>query len=168
MQAKEIVVREYLLIFANDKFSWKFCEYLFLRMVSFLKILRNMKSILIWNLFWLKWFCVHNHMQIRRKHSNHNFVGCVQLYVKNFKIFFWRIKENMANKNEAFNVAVRGFHVYKIIWKPKDGEKRMCYHKNGNSYDSGAVVYWLSLLHNFTQQSLNSGSGRVQILVAVC
>ena len=54
-------------------------------------------------------------MQIRRKHSNHNFVGSVQLYVKNFKIFFWRIKENMANKNEAFNVAVRGFHVYKII-----------------------------------------------------
>ena len=33
---------------------------------------------------------------------------------------------------------------------------------------SGAVVQWLSLLHNFIQQSLNSGSAQVEILLAVC
>ena len=27
---------------------------------------------------------------------------------------------------------------------------------------------WLSLLHNFIQQSLNSGSAQVQILLAAC
>ena len=32
----------------------------------------------------------------------------------------------------------------------------------------GAVVYWLSLLHNFILQSLNSGSAQVQILLTVC
>ena len=31
----------------------------------------------------------------------------------------------------------------------------------------GAVVQWLSLLHNFIQQSLNSGSAQVQTLLAV-
>ena len=30
----------------------------------------------------------------------------------------------------------------------------------------GAVVQWLSLQHNFSQQSLNSGSVQVQILLA--
>ena len=32
----------------------------------------------------------------------------------------------------------------------------------------GDMVYWLSLLHNFIQQSLNSGSAQVQILLVVC
>ena len=32
----------------------------------------------------------------------------------------------------------------------------------------GAVVQWLSLLHNFIQQNLNSGSAQVQILLATC
>ena len=31
-----------------------------------------------------------------------------------------------------------------------------------------SVVWWLSLLHNFIQQSLNSGSAQVQILLAAC
>ena len=34
--------------------------------------------------------------------------------------------------------------------------------------DSCAMVQWLSLLHNFIQQSLTSGSVEVQILVTVC
>ena len=33
---------------------------------------------------------------------------------------------------------------------------------------SGAVVYWLLLLDNFIQQSLNSGSAQTQILLAAC
>ena len=33
---------------------------------------------------------------------------------------------------------------------------------------SGVVVLQLSLLHNFIQQSLNSGSARVQILLRAC
>ena len=33
---------------------------------------------------------------------------------------------------------------------------------------SGAVVWWLSLLHNFTQLSLKSGSVQVQTLFAAC
>ena len=32
----------------------------------------------------------------------------------------------------------------------------------------GTVVQWLPLLHNFIQQSLNSGSAEVQILLAAC
>ena len=32
---------------------------------------------------------------------------------------------------------------------------------------SGAVVQWLSLLHNFIQLSLNSGSAQVQTLLSV-
>ena len=32
----------------------------------------------------------------------------------------------------------------------------------------GIMVQWLSLLHNFIQQSLNSGSAQVQILLVVC
>ena len=67
-----------------------------------------------WNLFWLKCFCVHSHMQIRLRHSNHNFVTCVRFYVKHFKIHFWKLKEeNMAIKNIAFSAVVREFHVYK-------------------------------------------------------
>ena len=31
-----------------------------------------------------------------------------------------------------------------------------------------AVVQWLSLLHNFIQQNLNSGSAQIQILLAAC
>ena len=33
---------------------------------------------------------------------------------------------------------------------------------------TSAVVQWLSLLHNFIQQSLNSGSAQAQILLAAC
>ena len=33
---------------------------------------------------------------------------------------------------------------------------------------SSTVVKWLSLLYNFIQQSLNSGSAQVQILIAAC
>ena len=32
----------------------------------------------------------------------------------------------------------------------------------------GAVVKWLSLLHNFIQVSLNSGSAQFQVLLAAC
>ena len=35
-------------------------------------------------------------------------------------------------------------------------------------YHSGAVVYWLSLLHSYIQQSLNSRSAQVQILLTTC
>ena len=35
-------------------------------------------------------------------------------------------------------------------------------------YSGGAVVKWVSLLHNFIQLSLNSGSAQVQILLATC
>ena len=47
---------------------------------------------LIWNLFWLKCFRIHNHMQIRMRPSNLNFVACVWFYVKHFKIYFREIK----------------------------------------------------------------------------
>ena len=40
----------------------------------------------------------------------------------------------MANKNIVLSATVRGFHVYKSIWKPEEGEKLMCYHEHGNPY----------------------------------
>ena len=42
----------------------------------------------------------------------------------------------MTNKNIAFSAAVRGFHVYKSIWKPEEGEVLMCYREESNPYDS--------------------------------
>ena len=54
-------------------------------------------------------------------------------------------------------------------------EKIQCYKntlttwkKNMDKIDNGVVVQWLSLLHNFIQLSLNSGSAQVQILLAAC
>ena len=32
----------------------------------------------------------------------------------------------------------------------------------------GAMVQWLSLLHNFIQQGLNSGSAQIQLLFKAC
>ena len=41
----------------------------------------------------------------------------------------------MSNKNLVFTAAVRGFHVYKIKWKPQDGELMKCAHEVDNPYD---------------------------------
>ena len=43
---------------------------------------------------------------------------------------FWTFREY----NIAFSAAVRGFYVYKSIWKPEEGEKLMCYYEDGNPY----------------------------------
>ena len=45
----------------------------------------------------------------------------------------------MANKNIAFSAAVRGFHVYKSIWNPEEGEVLMCYREESNPYDSFSI-----------------------------
>ena len=42
--------------------------------------------------------------------------------------------------------AIRGFHVYKVIWKnPTPGEELYCQHEVGNSHDpvSVAVIKWI-------------------------
>ena len=41
----------------------------------------------------------------------------------------------MSNKNLVFTAAVRGFHVYKINWKPQEGELLKCAHEVDNPYD---------------------------------
>ena len=41
----------------------------------------------------------------------------------------------MSNKNLVFSAAVRGFHVYKINWKPREGELLKCAHEFDNPYD---------------------------------
>ena len=106
----------WVLIFASDKFLNISRVLIFARMTSFSKFRETWNFVLIWNLLWWK-YCVHNHMQIRMRHSNHNFVP-------------WKLKEeNMANKNIAFSAAVRGFFVYKSIWKLEEGEKLMCYYE---------------------------------------
>ena len=33
----------------------------------------------------------------------------------------------------------RGFHVYKAIWQPEEGEKLMCEHEENNKYDLFAI-----------------------------
>ena len=40
--------------------------------------------------------------------------------------------------------------------------------KGDNGWYRGAVAWWLSLLHNFIQQSLNLGSFQVHILLPSC
>ena len=44
-------------------------------------------------------------------------------------------KENILTVQSA----VRGFHVYKAIWQPEEGEKRMCEHEENNKYDLFAI-----------------------------
>ena len=41
----------------------------------------------------------------------------------------------MSNKNLIFNAAIRGFHVYKINWKPQDGKLLKCTYEEDNPYD---------------------------------
>lgn len=39
------------------------------------------------------------------------------------------------NKNLVFSAAVRGFHVYKTCWKPREDELLECVHERENPYD---------------------------------
>ena len=43
------------------------------------------------------------------------------------------------NKNIIFRAAVRGFHVYKASWKPKENELLECSHEKDNPYDSFSI-----------------------------
>ena len=45
--------------------------------------------------------------------------------------------------------------------RPRHGHKY-------NKYKCGAVMWWLRQLHSLVQQSLDSGSAQVQVLLAVC
>ena len=40
------------------------------------------------------------------------------------------------NKNIIFGAGVRGFHVYKASWKPKEDELSGCSHEKDNPFDS--------------------------------
>ena len=51
----------------------------------------------------------------------------------------------------------------KIFLESSNNEYRWCC-----GDERGALVYWLSLLHNFIQQRLNSGSAQVLILLGTC
>ena len=44
-------------------------------------------------------------------------------------------KENILTVQSA----VRGFHVYKAIWQPEEGEKLMCEHEENKKYDLFAI-----------------------------
>ena len=49
-------------------------------------------------------------------------------------------KQKMANnKNIIFSAAVRGFHVCKASWKPKEDELLECSHEKDNPYDSFSI-----------------------------
>ena len=39
------------------------------------------------------------------------------------------------NKNIVFSAAVRGFHIYKSIWQPIEGELMDCLHEEDNPHD---------------------------------
>ena len=43
------------------------------------------------------------------------------------------------NKNIIFSAAVRGHHVYKASWKPKEDELLECSHEKDNPYDSFSI-----------------------------
>ena len=45
----------------------------------------------------------------------------------------------MSNKNLVFNAGVMCFHVYKINWKPQDGELLKCTHEEDHLYDIFSV-----------------------------
>ena len=41
----------------------------------------------------------------------------------------------MADKTIIFTASVRGFHIYRTSWKPKEGECLNCFHEVDNPYD---------------------------------
>ena len=41
----------------------------------------------------------------------------------------------MTQKSIVFSATVRGFHVYTISWKPKEGETLECLHEENNPYN---------------------------------
>ena len=43
------------------------------------------------------------------------------------------------NKNIIISAAVRGFHVYRASWKPKEDELLECSHEKDNPYDSFSI-----------------------------
>ena len=43
------------------------------------------------------------------------------------------------NKNIIISAAVRGFHVYRASWKPKEDELLECSHEKDNPYDSFCI-----------------------------
>ena len=48
------------------------------------------------------------------------------------------VKRKLKEK-KTVQSAVRGFHVYKAIWQPEEGEKLMCEHEENNKYDLFAI-----------------------------
>ena len=41
----------------------------------------------------------------------------------------------MTQKSIVFSAAVREFHVYKMSWKPEDGETLECLYEENNPYN---------------------------------
>ena len=56
-------------------------------------------------------------------------------------IFGNLVEEDIANKIIVFSAVARGFYVYKIIWKPKEGEKTDVLHEDGNPYDMFSIKF---------------------------
>ena len=48
------------------------------------------------------------------------------------------------NKNIIISAAVRGFHVYRASWKPKEDELLECSHEKDNPYDSFSIKVFKS------------------------
>ena len=56
----------------------------------------------------------------------------------------------MTQKSIVFSAAVRGFHVYKMSWKPEEGEILECLHEENNPYD----VFSIKVCKSYNAQSV--------------
>ena len=57
-------------------------------------------------------------------------------------------KENILTVQSA----IRGFHVFKSIWQPEEGEKLMREHKENNKYDLFAIKVCRPLVRKIAGQ----------------
>lgn len=69
-----------------------------------------------------------------------------------------------------FTGAVRGFHVYRKVWKPTEGQRLACFYESGNVFDPFAVksvkrivIKPLAIYHEKFQESPNLSLTEVQL-----
>ena len=54
-------------------------------------------------------------------------------------IYHWLSMSSTTYETVKFSCAIRGYHVYRNVWQPKENEKLQCDHESDNNYDLFAL-----------------------------
>ena len=57
------------------------------------------------------------------------------------------------NKNIIFSAAVRGFHIYKASWKPKEDDLLECCHEKHNPYGSFSIKVFRPIVKHLPMEN---------------